>query len=182
MRNMVLARLFGRKPFLHEGYALYGAAVAAAREPALYTDYAAPDTLAGRFDLVSLHVGLLVTRIRRDDDPAAKDLAQAVFDAMFNDMDLNLREMGVGDLAVGKRVKRMWEAFHGRALACEEALAAADDTALQALILRNLFAAEAPEDATAVPRLAQRVRVLAAALAAQPIAALKQGQVEYPAP
>lgn len=179
---MVLARLFGRKPFLHEGYALYGAAVAAAREPALYLEYSAPDTLAGRFDLISLHVGMLVSRIRRDEEPAARDLAQAIFDAMFNDMDLNLREMGVGDLAVGKRVRRMWEAFHGRCLACEEALAEADDMALQGLILRNLFAAEAPADNTAIPRLAGRVRKVAAALAAQPMAALKQGRVEFPAP
>ncbi len=179
---MVLARLFGRKPFWHEGYALYGAAVAAAREPALYLEYGAPDTLAGRFDLISLHVGLLVSRIRADADPAAKPLSQAVFDAMFNDMDLNLREMGVGDLAVGKRVKRMWEAFHGRARAYEEALATDDPAALEPIILRNLFAMEAPEDAAVLPRLAGRVRAVAQALAAQPIATLKLGQVEYPAP
>jgi cytochrome b pre-mRNA-processing protein 3 len=176
----MLSRLFRRKPFEMEGYALYGAAVAAARQPALYLDYAAPDTLAGRFDLISLHVGLLISRIRRDTDPAAKDLSQAVFDAMFNDMDLNLREMGVGDLAVGKRVKKMWEAFHGRALAYEAALDDADDAALEAALRRNLYALGAPEDAV-VSALAARARATAAALAAQPFAALREGRAEFPA-
>ena len=73
---------------------------------------------AGHF-LVGLHAALLIRRLRRDPDPRGAALAQAVFDAMFADMDINLREMGVSDLTVGKRVKRMWEAFHGRAQAYE---------------------------------------------------------------
>ncbi|WP_270939389.1 ubiquinol-cytochrome C chaperone family protein, partial [Falsiroseomonas oryzae] len=155
---MGLLGLFARKPHERAGFALYGAAVAAARQPVFFEALGVPDTLDGRFDLVSLHAGLLVCRISRDDDPRAKDLAQAVFDAMFADMDVNLREMGVGDLAVGKRVKRMWEAFHGRATAYDAALRAGDLAGLAEALGRNVWRGEAP--AGAPERLA---RVAAAA-------------------
>jgi len=89
-------------------------AVAAARDPYLYATLGVPDTLDGRFDAIVLHVYLIVRRLGGDPGPA---LAQAVFDAMFLDMDINLREMGVGDLSVGKRNRAMWEAFHGRSAA-----------------------------------------------------------------
>jgi cytochrome b pre-mRNA-processing protein 3 len=179
---MVLARLFRRKPFEREGYELYGAAVAAAREPVYYLDYAVPDTLQGRFDLVGLHVALLIRRLRHDAAPAGKDLAQAVFDAMFNDMDKSLREMGVGDMSISKRVKRMWEAFHGRAQAYEAALDAGDAQGLADALLRNLWAGSPPEDTTAAPRLAARAMVIEAALAAQPMEALNAGRLAFPAP
>ena len=179
---MVLARLFRRKPFEREGYELYGAAVAAAREPAYYLDYAVADTLQGRFDLVGLHVALLIRRLRHDPAPAGQNLAQAVFDAMFNDMDVNLREMGVGDMSISRRVKRMWEAFHGRAQAYEAALDAAAPEALAEALIRNLWAGTPPEDATAAPRLAARAIALDAALAAQPMAALSAGRLAFPKP
>jgi len=179
---MVLARLFRRKPFEREGYELYGAAVAAAREPAYYLDYAVADTLQGRFDLVGLHVALLIRRLRHDPAPAGQNLAQAVFDAMFNDMDVNLREMGVGDMSISKRVKSMWEAFHGRAQAYEAALDAAEPAALAEALIRNLWAGTPPEDATAALRLAARAIALDAALAAQPMAALSAGRLAFPKP
>ncbi len=108
------------------GFMLYAAAVKAARRSAfLCRGLGVPDTLDGRFDLVGLHAFLLIERLRRDAEPGP-ELAQAVFDAMFADMDVNLRELGVGDLSVGKRVRAMWEAFHGRAAAYGAALAADD--------------------------------------------------------
>ncbi len=177
-RKMGLLGLFTRKPHERAGFELYSAAVGAARQPGFFAGMAVPDTLDGRFDLVSLHVGLLICRISRDADPRAKDLAQAVFDAMFADMDLNLREMGVGDLSVGKRVKRMWEAFHGRAQAYEAALRAGDRPALEAALTRNVWRGTAPEGAPA--RLAEAVVAIDAALAAQPFAALVAGRVTFP--
>ncbi len=179
---MVLARLFRRKPFEREGYELYGIAVAAARQPVYYLDYAVPDTLQGRFDLVGLHVALLIRRLRHDAEPAGKDLAQAVFDAMFNDMDKSLREMGVGDMSISKRVKRMWEAFNGRAQAYEAALDAADEAALTEALLRNLWAGTPPDDATAPPRLAAQAVAIDAALAGQAMAGLSAGHLVFPAP
>jgi cytochrome b pre-mRNA-processing protein 3 len=176
--TMGLLGLFTRKPHERSGFALYGAAVAAARRPALYGGLGVPDTLDGRFDLVSLFAGLLVCRISRDPDPRAKDLAQAVFDAMFADMDVNLREMGVGDLSVGKRVKRMWEAFHGRAQAYDAALVAGDAAGLAEALARNVWRGAAPEGAPA--RLAAVAAAAHAALAARPFAALIRGEVAFP--
>src|SRR5215211_4097549 len=127
---MGLLALFRRKPMERPGFMLYTAAVAAARDPWFFgRGIGVPDTLDGRFDLVGLHVGVLIRRLHRDPDPRGAEAAQAVFDAMFSDMDMNLREMGVGDLSVGKRVKRMWEAFNGRATAYARAIDAGDHAA-----------------------------------------------------
>lgn len=146
------------------GYDLYGAAVAAARDPYLYATLGVPDTLDGRFDLVGLHVVLVIRRAQRV-DPDGRALAQAVFDAMFNDMDVNLREMGVGDLSVGKKVKIMWEAFNGRAIAYGAALDAGDAAALTAALIRNVWRG-APQ-AEAAARLARIVVAQEAHLAGQ---------------
>ena len=102
---MGLLGLFTRKPHERAGFALYGVAVGAARRPVFFEALGVPDTLDGRFDLVSLYAAILVCRISRDADPHAKALAQAVFDAMFADMDVNLREMGVGDLVMMQKTE-----------------------------------------------------------------------------
>ena len=120
------------------GYVLYTAAVAAARAPFLYATVGVPDTLDGRFDLVGLHVFLVIRRLQAQPAPGPA-LAQAVFDAMFHDMDVNLREMGVSDIAVGRKVKVMWEAFNGRATAYAAALDSGDTAALQAALARNVW-------------------------------------------
>ena len=176
---MGLFGLLRRRPHERAGFELYSAAVNAARQPAFFDGAGVPDTLDGRFDLVSLHVALLIRRIRRDADPRAKDLAQAVFDAMFADMDVNLRELGVGDLAVGKRVKLMWEAFHGRAAAYEAALEAGDGAALEAALERNVWRGAAPDGGAA--KLARHALAVDAALAKQDFAALAAGRAEFPA-
>jgi len=174
---MGILAMFRRRPHERTGFELYGAAVAAARAPALFATLGVPDTVEQRFDLVSLHVGLLIRRLRRDPDPRGPAIAQAVFDAMFADMDLNLREMGVGDLAVGKKVREAWEAFHGRALAYESALDSDDAAALAAALARNVWRGAAPEGAAA--RLAAVARAQAAHLAGQDIAALAGGRVAF---
>lgn len=174
---MGLFAMFRRRPHERAGFQLYGAAVAAARDPLLFRRLGVPDTVEGRFDLVSLHVALLIRRLRTDPDPRGPALAQAVFDAMFADMDLNLREMGVGDLSVGKRVRRMWEAFHGRALAYEAALEATDAAALAEALARNVWVAEPPDGAPS--RLAGLARLQAAHLAVQGITALAAGEAAF---
>jgi cytochrome b pre-mRNA-processing protein 3 len=150
-------------------FALYGVAVQAARRPILYlpppSGFGVADTLDGRFDLVALHVALLIRRLQAQPEPGPA-LAQAVFDAMFVDMDRALREMGVGDLSVPKKVRAMWEALHGRAMAYEAALAAADRAALAAALARNVWrGTPAAEDAPV--RLAAYVETVDRALAAQ---------------
>lgn len=158
------------------GYVLYGHAVAAAREPALYSVLGVPDTLDGRFDMVGLHAALLIRRLRALPEPGAV-LAQAVFDAMFSDMDINLREMGVSDLSVGRKVRAMWEAFHGRAFSYEAALAAGDGVALAEALERNVWRGTAPPGAAS--RLAHLVLAQDAALAGQDLPALAAGQVVF---
>ena len=157
------------------GYQLYCAAVAAAREPVLYTELGVPDTLDGRFDLVGLHVSLLIRHLRLREDPGPA-VAQAVFDAMFHDMDVNLREMGVGDLSVGKRVRAMWEAFHGRASAYEAALADPDPTKLVDALARNVWRG-GPAGGSAA--LASVVRAQDAALQGQPLQELVSGHARF---
>jgi len=173
-------------PFLrrrHErtGFVLYGAAVAAARLPVLYEALGVPDTLDGRFDLVGVHVALLIRRLRalpatgvaRRAGPA---LAQAVFDAMFSDMDTTLREFGL-DLGVGKRVRAMWEAFHGRALAYDGPLEAGDAAALAEALGRNVWRGAAP--AGAAERLAAWVMAQDAVLQRAAPVALLAGRAAF---
>lgn len=162
------------------GFLLYGAAVAAARQPFLFAACGIPDTRAGRFEAICLFVALLIRRLRQDADARGPALAQAVFDAMFADMDRSLRELGVGDLSVGKRNRELWEAFHGRARAYEAALEGDDAGALPAAIGRNLFAGAPP--AGAAERLAAVAVATAVALAAQPFESFLAGRADFPAP
>ncbi len=104
---MGLLSLVRRGRYERVGFELYGTAVAAARDPYLYTELQVPDTLDGRFDMIESlqYISLLIQRLKREPAPGPA-LAQAVFDAMFSDMDINLREMGVGDLSVGAQGPR----------------------------------------------------------------------------
>jgi cytochrome b pre-mRNA-processing protein 3 len=178
-----LAAFFGlarRGPHERAGFSLYAAAVAAAREPYLYQSLSVPDTLDGRFDLVCLHAFLLVRRLQRESEPGPT-LAQAVFDAMFSDMDVTLREMGVGDLSVGRRVRAMWEAFNGRAHAYDAALEAGDPAALAAALVRNVWRGAPPAEGRATA-LAHLVTAQAAFLDGQAFDALAAGEACFLAP
>ncbi len=179
---MGLFGLWGGHKHERMGYMLYGAAVAAARDPFLYVEVRVPDTLDGRFDLIGLQAFLLIRHLRALPEPGP-DLAQAVFDAMFNDMDVGLREIGVGDLSVGKKVRVMWEAFHGRATVYDAALASSDPAVLEAALLRNVWrGGPAPvldngESAASV--LARIARAQDAHLSRQGLDALRRGQVSF---
>jgi cytochrome b pre-mRNA-processing protein 3 len=159
------------------GFELYGAAVTAAREPFLYTGLGVPDTLDGRFDMVGLHAFLLIQRLKREPAPGPA-LAQAVFDAMFSDMDVNLREMGVGDLSVGRKVRVMWEAFHGRAAAYAEAMNAGDMASLDAALERNVWRGIPPPSGST--QALRRVTLAQAAhLSTQILGSLARGTVDF---
>jgi len=175
---MGLLGLFRRSRHERTGFELYGAAVAAARAPRFYAELGVPDTAAGRFEMVCLHNGMLIRRLRAEGSKTADALAQAVFDAMFADMDVNLREMGIGDMSVGKRVKMLWEGFHGRAQGYAEALNASDSAALAGALERNIWVTEpAPEGAGLA--LAGEAQRLDALLAGQEVAALLKGQARF---
>ena len=168
--------------------ALYGAIVAQARTPRFYEDYAVPDTVLGRFDMVLLHAVLVLRRLRAGE---ARDraLAQVLFDAFCRDMDHNLREMGISDQGVPHQMRRVGEAFYGRAQAYDAALAESDDAALgEALgeaLARNVYAGAAADGApreAVVAALSAYVRQAARALAEQPLDGFARGEVRFPEP
>src|SRR5665213_242561 len=115
--------------------AIYGMIVTQAREPLFYRDLAVPDTVNGRFDLLVLHLWMV---LRRKPLEGGADLSQALFDRFCEDMDGNLREMGVGDLTVPKRMQAFGEAFYGRTAAYDVALAEGSEQLAQALC-RNIL-------------------------------------------
>ena len=168
--------LLRRRKWERAGFQLYTTAVQAARDPYFYDRLAVPDTLDGRFDMIGLYVSLLIHRLRSAPRPGP-DLAQAVFDAMFSDMDHNLREIGVSDMAVGKRMKAMWEAFHGRAQAYAAAVDAGDEEALAAAIARNVWRGGEPDSKARA--LAQLVASQAEHVAAQGLESLSVGRVDF---
>ena len=172
---MAFFGLLGRGRYERTGFELYTAAVTAARAPLFYAELGVPDTLDGRFDLVGLHASLLIRRLRKLPPPGAA-VSQAVFDAMFSDMDINLREMGVSDMRLARNVRAMWEAFHGRATAYEAALESPDPAALEASLAKNIWRGET---AAGAERLAAIVRTQVAHVDAAPAEQLLAGQFRF---
>jgi cytochrome b pre-mRNA-processing protein 3 len=165
--------------------ALYGAIVAQARTPRFYEDYAVPDSVLGRFDMVLLHAVLVLRRLRAGearDHTLAQETAQALFDTFCRDMDHNLREMGISDQGVPREMRRVGEAFYGRAQAYDTALATDADTALGEALARNVYAGNEDASGAAVKALSAYVREAARRLAEQPLEALTMGEVHFPEP
>jgi cytochrome b pre-mRNA-processing protein 3 len=125
--------------------AIYGMIVTQAREPSFYRDLGVPDTVNGRFDLLVLHLWMVLRRLSIT-GTSANSASQALFDRFCDDMDTNLREMGVGDLAVPKRMRAFGEAFYGRSAAYDQALATGEEPLAQALC-KNIFNGEGMENA-----------------------------------
>ncbi len=117
---------------------IYGGLVSRARNRTLYTELGVPDSIDGRFDMMVMHVFLLAHRLK-DQDATCRALSQDIFDVFLLDMDRGLREEGVGDLTVPKRLKKMTQIFYGRAGAYERPLNDRDIGALATVVDRNLF-------------------------------------------
>ncbi len=161
---------------------LYGAIVAQARRPAFYGAYGVPDTVPGRFDLIVLHLVLLIERLGRNEGPG-RGIGQQLFDAFCRDLDGNLREMGVGDLAVPKQMRRFGEAFYGRQAAYLAAFAATDERQLETALRRNIFAVtDGADRADGAARLARYVRAALRRLDAEDESTLLRGKLAFPEP
>ena len=174
----MLKRLRDMKAARESAGLLYRAVVEQARSSAFYRDAGVPDTLDGRFELVALHAFMVLRRLQADPGRTGV-LAQALFDAMFDDMDRSLREMGAGDLGVGRRVKFMASSFLGRIKAYEGGLDGGDE-ALRSALVRNLYGTvPAPADGAAA--MARYTRDQLAALEAQPLDDLVAGRVRFDA-
>jgi cytochrome b pre-mRNA-processing protein 3 len=170
---------FRRNPIRDAAEQAYGLVVEQSRWPEFFTALGVPDTLDGRFDLICLHAFLYLQRLKGEKEPASP-LSQRFFDTMFADFDRSLREIGVGDLSVGRQINRMAEAFYGRVRAYEEGLAG-DDEALAAALARNLYGT-AKATAEQLARVTSYMRREVASLAAQPPASLLAGTVAFGAP
>lgn len=154
---------------------LHGEIVTAARDPVLYTDYAIDDTIDGRFEAFTLLAALVLRRLNAM-APPGPDIAQDLADAVFQHFEAGLRESGVGDASVPKRMKTFAESFQGRAIAYDQALRPGRP-ALGAALARNVFANRPHDD-----RLALFTEATARALDAAPLEAFTSGPIPFPDP
>jgi cytochrome b pre-mRNA-processing protein 3 len=174
----MILNLFWRTPNDESIAALYGAIMAQARNPVFYRSYDVPDTVNGRFEMVVLHAVLVLARLETE-EAAIRWMGQAVFDFFCSDMDANLREMGVGDVAVPRKMKAIGEAFYGRKRAYEAAMAAPALAPLAAALGRNVYGAPPGE---AAERLAAYMQDAHRTLAATAADSLQRGRVDFPDP
>jgi cytochrome b pre-mRNA-processing protein 3 len=137
---------FRKNPHADAAYAVYNAIVAQSRHPDFYLHYGIKDNVTGRFDMIALHLSLVFHRLHEEDEKT-KAFAQTLFDLFFKDMDRSLREMGVGDLTVPKKVKKMSELFYGLLGAIKDHFDPKDVDGLTLALSRNLFDPEDPENA-----------------------------------
>jgi cytochrome b pre-mRNA-processing protein 3 len=172
----MLERIFGDSSAQRCADALYGKAVDQARQTAFYARMGVPDTVDGRFEMIALHVFLILRRLKQGDS-RANQTAQTLFDTMFTDMDRGLREMGAGDLGVGRRVKVMAKAFYGRISAYEQGVSA-DDAELTEAVFRNIFRGEESKRQNAV-LVASYMKHQHEALSRYPLEDLLKGDVKF---
>ena len=156
--------------------AIYGMIVTQAREPSFYRQLGVADTVNGRFDLLVLHLWIVLRRFRSGEGAAS--VSQALFDRFCEDMDANLREMGVGDLTVPKRMQAFGEAFYGRAAAYDAAFATGEEALAQA-ICKNVLNGEGMEKAR---RLATYAKIVLARLDGLDDSVLVAAAWTFPAP
>jgi len=172
----MIFRFFRRTPEDDSIASLYGTIVAQARQPAFYQSFGVPDTVNGRLEMILLHVVLLLRRLEAEpEDAKLRPLGQALFDHFCQDMDANLREMGVGDLAVPRSMRRIGQAFYGRQAAYLAALG--HPQALAEVLTRNVL-----EGRPGAERLVHYVGEAVRALAARNAAALRRGDCGFPDP
>lgn len=157
---------------------LYGTIVAQVRLPVFYTDYNVADTVEGRFELLVLHQALTSRRLAGD--PVLRPLGPPLFDRFCRDLDHNLREMGVTDLGVPKKMQGFAAAYFGRTRAYEHGLNAGAAADCEAAIARNVFGRQAPS--SGARRLAHYMWQAAHALDDCPASSLSRGELPFPDP
>lgn len=173
-------RLFGRETQANRAIteALYGQIVAAARQAAFYSHWNVPDTPLGRFEMLSLHMFLFQHRIYGEEGPS-RDVAQVLIDEFFMDVEHSLRELGIGDMGVPKRMKKLAKMFYGRTAAYADAFERDDADALAAALTRNIRPdVEAWPEAALLAGYVTRARKQ---LAAQSSESIRSGVIAFPA-
>ena len=173
----MLQRFFRPRPAKVAGEALYAAAAAQARTPAFYAAAGVPDTREGRFELYTLHVVLLMDRLRGQGDQA-DETSLALSERYVRGLDDAFRELGVGDIALAKKMKTLGQAFYGRLKAYGEAFAALPDAGMLEDVVARTLLEGGEGDRAGLTRYALRTRE---SLAAQPLARLCAGDVTWEA-
>jgi cytochrome b pre-mRNA-processing protein 3 len=171
---LFLKRLFQTPRFEAEARALYRRIAERARRPILFTLYGVPDTIDGRFEMLCLHAYALFHGLKGK-GADAEALSQAVYDAMFTDLDGSLRELGAADIGVGKRIKAMTEALNGRIQAYDRGFATGD-AELEQAIRRNVYGTATPTDRQ-VRGMALYLRGIRAAFAGASVKEICDGSV-----
>ncbi|MEP9402982.1 ubiquinol-cytochrome C chaperone family protein [Sphingomonas sp. VNH70] len=168
---MILDRLFRREPPPREAAALYAAVVARGRAPHWYVEGAVPDTIDGRFDMIAAVLSMVMLRL--ESEPAAAVSAASLAECFVDDMDGQLRQIGFGDMVVGKHIGRMMAMLGGRIGAYRDGLA---EGGLEAALVRNLYRGTDP-GAAPLAHVATRLRAFHAALAPVPLDRLLAGDL-----
>ncbi|MQB43525.1 ubiquinol-cytochrome C chaperone [Rhizobium sp. ICMP 5592] len=158
----------------------YGVLTAMARQPVFYTDYDVPDTVMGRFELLSA-VMILFFRRTRSSATSGQELAQEIIDAFFEDIDYSIRELGIGDNSVPKRMKKLAGMFYGRLESYAAAMNGNDRDALATALQRNIYPKPA-EDTPSMLGLADWMMMAEAHLASVTEAEVATGSATLPQP
>jgi cytochrome b pre-mRNA-processing protein 3 len=166
--------LFRKSAATDAVYAVYSSIVAQSRQPHLYAEWGVPDTVTGRFDMICLHLALLLRRLRGEGKDAAA-FSQALFDLFFKDMDRSHREMGVTDLGVPKKIQKIGNVFYGLLASLNEALDTGDAARVEEVLRRNVYA---DGDAVGAASLAAYLLQEAAELAAISTHQIVAGRLE----
>jgi cytochrome b pre-mRNA-processing protein 3 len=174
----MLQTLFKARPQKAKGERLYAAAVAQARQPELYAVLGAPDRIDVRFELYTVHIVLLLTRLKGAGEEAG-EVSQAMFDTYLKALDNALRELGVGDLSVARKMRRLGETIYVRTRALTDALAPeAEPGALESIVAQAILGGE--DSAARAAALAAYIRDARDALAGQPLAKVLDGDLQWP--
>ncbi|GHA36489.1 ubiquinol-cytochrome c chaperone [Devosia pacifica] len=170
--------LFRRGSGSDSVYAAYTAIVAQSRQPVFYAEWGVPDTVTGRFDMISLHMAMLFRRLRGGSEQQ-RNFSQAVFDLFFKDMDRSLREMGVTDMGVPKKIQKMGNIFFGLLAALNEALDAGEEAALVDVLRRNIYDEDDDADGQKAILLAQYLARQDQLLAQQDTKSIVAGTMQF---
>lgn len=172
----MFALLKKQNVYAQSARAVYAEALAHSRAPYFYEEFGVPDSFDGRFDLLLLHVFLVMQRTLEDSAEQAEEFNQALFDATFADMDQTLREMGIGDMGVPKHMRKMMRGFNGRMHAYQEALVSGE---LQASLRRNLYGTLDGVDDDVLAKMERKVLEMLAFLKTQSSEAIFAGEIQF---
>ena len=180
---MIFSKLFKTNPmFDDEVQALYIETVNQSRRTEFYLNLDVADTVEGRFDMIILHIFVIMRRLKEGEEKT-ESFSQALFDLLFMDMDQNLRELGVGDMGLARRVPKMAEAFYGRITAYEEGLSVVDDNeaTLKGALDRNLYRKTTASDES-LDAMAKYLRRECNSVDKMDMNALLKGQIKFGEP